>query len=80
MNHYQKLGVFSFRLIGVLQIFFSFIGAIYNASVTNFISNEKIYGLIMMTIIFGVIFSIPGVAMFLLSKKLGKFVGKNLDH
>jgi len=67
--------------VGVLQIFFSFIGAFYNASTTVYGNDkiDKIVGVVMTTIILGVFFSIPGIAMFLLSKKLGRFIGKNLD-
>ncbi len=81
MNQYQKTGIFIFRLVAVLQIFSSFIVAFY-ISVTAIYSKDvtdKIMGMIVTTIILGVIFSVPGLLMFLLGRKLGTLVGKNLE-
>ena len=78
MNHYQKLGVFSFRLAGVLQIFFGFISALY-VTFTQKYGTGDLY-IIAGPVLFGVIFSLPGIVMILFSRKLGRFVGRNLEH
>ena len=77
MNSYQKKGIFIFRLCGIILIFAGLVGLFYFMATHP--SSGAAERIILGLIVFGVIFSLPGIAVILLSKKFGMFTGKDLD-
>lgn len=77
MNHYQKLAGLGFRLIGVILFGFGVMSFVF-WSLRLFSQNdspaENQTGVVFWSAVFYAVF---GVALFLLSKPFGKFIGKD---
>ena len=79
MNHYQKLACLVFRLIGIAYFIYSFFWLVYGVLrlfSQNNSPEDNGNGVVFWTSVFNFSFSI---ALFLLSKILGKFVAKDLE-
>ncbi len=77
MNHYSKLAIVVLRLTGIILFLLGAMGLLYRGLAA--ISGMELTPELQERLVGGVWYVLAGVALFVLSRRLGKLIGRGLD-